>query len=213
MANWANVGRLGDPRTPGWQEQNLTWIEPVPGQRWQVYREAAPAFEGLLRDLVARGYNPTSSGGFNYRNIRGSNRLSQHAFGTAIDINAAANALGSTRTDIPDAAALAAKYGLEWGGNWKGRPDPMHFEFQGVKGGQAEPQASQAGQAPGFPEQQQPLPMPAPVNNVASIYRNAIFGGDQDWMQNRSYSFDALASDFFAGRNPLRRFIYQKLFA
>jgi hypothetical protein len=42
--------------------------------------------------------------------------------------------------------------------------------------------------------------------------QNAIFGGDQDWLQNKSYSVNALASDFFAGRNPLRRFAYQHLF-
>lgn len=131
MANWANTGNVGDPLSPGWQEKNLQWIEPVKGQRWQVYKQAAPAFEGLLTDLAKLGYTPTSSGGFNYRNIRGGDRLSQHAFGTAIDINALANQLGQSTTDIPQAAQLAAKYGLEWGGNWKGRPDPMHFEYAG----------------------------------------------------------------------------------
>jgi Phage tail lysozyme len=59
----------------------------------------------------------------------------------------------------------------------------------------------------------EPMPMPAPANSFADIYGRAIFGGgDEDWMQNKSYSFDALASDFLAGRNPMRRFIYQKLF-
>lgn len=135
MANWANVQRLGDPLSAGWQDQNLAWIEPVPGQRWQVHKHAAPAFEGLLRDLAATGYKPTSSGGFNYRNVRGGDRLSQHAFGTAIDINAAANPMlsrgASVVTDLPaNTAEIARKYGLEWGGNWK-RPDAMHFEWMG----------------------------------------------------------------------------------
>jgi hypothetical protein len=103
------------------------------------------------------------------------------------------------------------------GGSSANAPGWLRSAYGSAQGGpvpQAEPQASQSGQAPGFPQQQPfPFPMPAPVNNVASIYRNAIFGGDQDWMQNKSYSFDALASDFLAGRNPMRRFIYQKLFA
>jgi hypothetical protein len=57
------------------------------------------------------------------------------------------------------------------------------------------------------------FPAPAPANSFANIYGQAIFGGgNQDWLQNRSYSVSALAGDFLAGRNPLRRFIYQKLF-
>lgn len=135
MANWANTARLGDPSAAGWQDQNLTWIEPVPGQRWQVYKPAAEAFTGLLTDLIANGYKPQSSGGFNYRNMRGGNKLSQHAFGTAIDINAAANPfLGRGQavvTDLPsNTADLAKKWGLEWGGTWS-RPDAMHFEWAG----------------------------------------------------------------------------------
>lgn len=135
MANWANVDRLGNPLAPGWQDQNLTWIEPVKGQRWQVYKPAADAFNGLLTDLIASGYQPHSSGGFNYRNIRGGNRLSQHAFGTAIDINADANPfLGKGQavvTDLPaNTADIAKKWGLEWGGTWN-RPDAMHFEWAG----------------------------------------------------------------------------------
>jgi hypothetical protein len=134
MANWATVAALGDPSDPAWQQQNLTWIEPIKGQRWQVYKPAQAAFEGLLGDLIKLGYHPTSSGGFNYRNIRGGNKLSQHAFGTAIDINAMTNPLGQSASDIPHAAELARKWGLEWGGNWKGRPDPMHFEYAGGSG-------------------------------------------------------------------------------
>lgn len=136
MANWASVDRLGNPLSPGWQDQNLSWIEPVPGQRWQVYKPAAQAFEGLLKDLAAVGYPLQSSGGFNYRNMRGSDKLSQHAFGTAIDINAATNPMLKSRgqavvTDLPpNIEEIAAKYGLEWGGKWQ-RPDAMHFEWAG----------------------------------------------------------------------------------
>ena len=69
MANWASVARVGNPLAPGWTQQNLTSIEPVPGQSWQVYRQAAPAFANLIQALAAEGYQPKSSGGFNYRNI------------------------------------------------------------------------------------------------------------------------------------------------
>lgn len=128
---------FGDPTTPGWEDQNLVTIQAPSGQSWRVHKLAAPSFEGLLRDLVAAGYNPTSSGGFNYRPVRGGTSLSQHAFGNAIDINAAANPMlkGQLRTDMPpNTAEIAAKYGLTWGGTWKNRPDPMHFEWRGPDG-------------------------------------------------------------------------------
>ena len=138
MANWASVDRLGDPSQADWQRKNLTWIEPTPGQRWQVYSGAAPAFQGLLAELAAGGYPIASSGGFNYRTIRGGDKLSQHAFGTAIDLNAATNPRlqpgQKVVTDLPaNIGEIASKYGLEWGGNWT-RPDAMHFEWTGGSG-------------------------------------------------------------------------------
>lgn len=128
---------FGDPLSPGWEQNNLVTVKTPNGQSWRVHKLAAPSFEGLLRDLVAAGYNPTSSGGFNYRPIRGGTSLSQHAFGNAIDINAAANPMlkGRLQTDLPpNTAEIAARHGLMWGGTWKNRPDPMHFEWQGPNG-------------------------------------------------------------------------------
>lgn len=159
MANWASTQALGDSRSPEWQAENLTWIEPIKGQRWQVYKPAQAAFEGLLGDLINLGYHPTSSGGYNYRNKRGGNSLSQHAFGTAIDLNSMQNAMGQSATDIPHAAELAKKWGLDWGGNWK-NPDPMHFEYQGG-GGQAQAVDAQMKAAGYTPEQRR--------NAIASI--------------------------------------------
>jgi len=170
MANWASVARLGDPSSADWQRDNLTTLEPVPGQRWQVHRNAAKSFEGLFNDLKAAGYPLTSSGGFNYRNIRGGNRLSQHAFGTAIDINAASNPMlrpgQAVVTDLPsNIAELAARHNLEWGGNWK-RPDAMHFEWRGD--GSAAPAAQPGAGIVAAVTQPAPggSPQPAPAQPV-----------------------------------------------
>jgi D-alanyl-D-alanine carboxypeptidase len=146
MANWASTQALGDPKDPDWQAKNLKWIEPVKGERWQVYAPAAEAFQGLLSELAERGYPLKSSGGYNYRTIRGGKSLSQHAFGNAIDLNAEENPMlkkgDKVQTNLPpDVGEIAAKYGLEWGGNWK-RPDAMHFEWKG--GGAQPPQQGQA---------------------------------------------------------------------
>lgn len=70
-------------------------------------------------------------GTFNYRLIRGSaSSLSNHAFAIAIDLSPAKNPLGSSRGKMPKLAIDAFKrQGARWGGDYRGRKDPMHFEF------------------------------------------------------------------------------------
>jgi len=68
-----------------------------------------------------------------YRMVRGDpTRLSCHSSGTAIDLNATRHFLGKVGTfpaeKVPMIRALAKKYGLKWGGDFKTRPDEMHFE-------------------------------------------------------------------------------------
>jgi len=104
------------------------------GASFTVAEDVADRFEGLIRDLEDAGYpiDPKQSGGYNPRNIRGTNKPSNHAFGRAIDVNWSNNPLGK-EGDIPPelARTLSEKYGLRWGGDYKSRKDPMHFEFIG----------------------------------------------------------------------------------
>jgi hypothetical protein len=133
-ANYANTQNMGDPRASDWMEKNIATVKTPNDQKWSVHRQAAPDFQNFLEELHASGYAPVSSGGYNLRNIRGTNQLSQHAFGNAIDINAPANPQGGTKMDLPaNVGELAAKHNLEWGGNWKNNPDPMHFEWKGPR--------------------------------------------------------------------------------
>ena len=72
--------------------------------------------------------------GYAFRNVRGStDRLSNHASGTAVDLNATKHILGKIGTfpaeKVPMIRALAKKYGLFWGGDYKNRADEMHFEI------------------------------------------------------------------------------------
>lgn len=72
--------------------------------------------------------------GYAFRNIRGSNdKLSNHASGTAVDLNAIDHPLGKAGTfpneKVPMIRALAKKYGMIWGGDFRSRPDEMHFEI------------------------------------------------------------------------------------
>jgi hypothetical protein len=95
-----------------------------------VSRQHADRFKAFLDDPEWGDYqfDPKQSGGYNPRNIRGTNIPSQHSFGSAIDINWTRNARG-TRGDIDPTLArtLAKRHGMTWGGDWS-NPDPMHFE-------------------------------------------------------------------------------------
>lgn len=70
--------------------------------------------------------------GYCYRDVRGvPGKLSNHASGSAIDLNATRHKLGQAGTfppeKVPMILALAKKYRLNWGGTWT-RKDEMHFE-------------------------------------------------------------------------------------
>ena len=94
------------------------------------------AFAAEFHDLI----EPIDEGtfddwGYAFRMVRGStDRLSCHSSGTAIDLNATKHPLGKYDTfpaeKVPMIRALAKKYGLKWGGDFKSRPDDMHFEVE-----------------------------------------------------------------------------------
>lgn len=149
-ANFFSGGRNtippGNPATGKWQSANLTpfSITGVGGKKLnlRVYKPAAAAFQGFLADLAATGYPIHNVGSANYRLKRGGKGLSEHSYGTAIDVNgeivpgetASRNPMSATfKTDLPEnISELAAKWGLAWGGDWKGTKDTMHFEYTGI---------------------------------------------------------------------------------
>lgn len=127
---------------PGCTAQQLTRLT-VPGLvdtppyfPVRVRREVAPLFAELIRWLVAErarlGLPPlTSSGGYNKRLQRGSTtKWSNHSWGLAVDFNAAANPYrrGAPTDMPPGTSAKARSLGMTWGGDYKGKRDPMHFE-------------------------------------------------------------------------------------
>lgn len=72
--------------------------------------------------------------GYCFRDVRGvTGKLSNHSSGTAIDLNATKHPLGKVGTfpneKVPMIRALAKKYGLIWGGDYRNRKDEMHFEI------------------------------------------------------------------------------------
>lgn len=124
---------------PRYVEPELSRITSPGGAAFSVAKPHADRFSAFLSDLEASGYpiKGDQSGGFNPRTIAGTNKLSNHAHGAAIDVNWGENPRGGAGA-IPAeiARSLAQKHGLVWGGDWK-NPDPMHFEIAGQRPQQA----------------------------------------------------------------------------
>lgn len=91
---------------------------------WAAWQE-----RGLLHRVLDYG------GAFNPRFVRGSStQLSNHAFGTAFDINVPMNRLGTepappaVKGCVYELVPLAHQFGFFWGGHFS-RRDGMHFEL------------------------------------------------------------------------------------
>lgn len=126
----SGIGGTGG-RTPAAADANgMVTISAPGGAQFTVRADLAPAFQGLINDLESSGYLINPSDVSSYRpgaTVAGTGQPSMHAGGTAIDINASRNAVGTTGNIPPELAQqLAAKYGFTWGGSFSNR-DPMHF--------------------------------------------------------------------------------------
>jgi peptidoglycan hydrolase-like protein with peptidoglycan-binding domain len=106
-----------------------------------IHKKAAPAFLAALTDIWAFYKNDVAaihqtgmhrfSGAYNYRPIRGSSRLSCHAFGAAIDFDSARNQMNyEHKSNMAQPVVDAFKSnGAWWGGDYSHRQDPMHFQW------------------------------------------------------------------------------------
>lgn len=127
----------GEPSVSTGGALQLSTVTSKSGQTARVATEYAKNFQGLINWFDSQGYNIKSMGGYNDRNIAGTNIPSYHKKGAAIDINPAENPMGSQRiTDMPQGTgAAAAAMGLGWGLNWSNKSDAMHFSAGRHEGG------------------------------------------------------------------------------
>ncbi len=99
--------------------------------------------DGRWDDELSMEANNTSA--FNYREITGGGRLSNHAYGRAIDINTFQNpyikngivlphgakydpSIAGTLTAVHPIVRTFLQLGWAWGGNWTSPKDYQHFE-------------------------------------------------------------------------------------
>lgn len=115
----------------GWVAANLrTETMPIVGQV-TCHKVMLLQLRAALMELVQRGldkYIRTTAGCFNARFIAGTTSLSNHAFGMAIDFDAAQNGRGTAGQIPPVVVDVFKDWGFAWGGDWKWT-DPMHFEL------------------------------------------------------------------------------------
>lgn len=137
-----------------WERENLVPVVPPyqmfyagkPIKSFRMHRKCAAATLKALsaiRDatkgdkalLTESGAN-VFGGSFNYRLMRGGNRLSMHSYGCAIDLDPARNAFHDTTPNFlkyPFIIKAFEDVGAVWGGRWSGRAcDGMHFQFANV---------------------------------------------------------------------------------
>lgn len=147
------LGNLFDGAIPTTESQMAQWLTNIQvpyiakdGTRktrnLAVHRKLAQNFIGALTELADSGFKAYSLGTYCFRKVNngtGSNTLSQHSYGVAIDINPAENYYpgvtsglyqpGVNEYSLTDKEiAIMNKYGFRWGGNYK---DYMHFSISG----------------------------------------------------------------------------------
>ncbi|MGH2831046.1 MAG: M15 family metallopeptidase, partial [Actinomycetota bacterium] len=117
---------------PAWVAANIVYARiPVLGVV-QCNRKITPLLAGAMTELQRRGLASlvhSYNGCWNPRmQTFDSDALSRHAFGIAIDINAATNGYDKTPTMDSRVVEVMERWGFTWGGRWT-IPDGMHFEF------------------------------------------------------------------------------------
>jgi hypothetical protein len=98
-----------------------------------AHRKLVSVFETVFDEIARlglRGEIHSWGGIYNFRPIRGTKaRLSLHAFGAAIDLNSQTNPLGRVGDMNETVVEIFKQLGFVWGGDFRGRPDPMHFQY------------------------------------------------------------------------------------
>jgi D-alanyl-D-alanine carboxypeptidase len=131
------------PYAEDWIELDPRWLRehivtrpvpilgPVTCHR-SLFEPLGRALGELERRGLSRLVSPADYAGcYAPRRIPGSGSLSLHAWGLAIDLNAAGNPqFGPSRQD-PRLVRTMERAGFTWGGRWPTAQDPMHFELQG----------------------------------------------------------------------------------
>ncbi len=146
----------------------VDWRIPGTSRTVRVHERLLPALNQVADNLNAnlaagRSYYIYSSYGWVWRTVGGNLQPSEHAFGSAFDINPSNNPYSADnvlRTNMPDWFVESfTDAGFCWGGDWVDIKDAMHFSWSGP------------GATPNYPGR----PAPYPPATSASGYQGKVF--------------------------------------
>lgn len=133
-----------------WEINSLMTIAPPYPMFWswskekvkfiRLHKRCGHHFQRALKDILNNFDNEfivkhqldQCGGAYNFRLMRGGNKLSVHSYGAALDLAPEINWFGRPYSPtigmMPRAVVdIFAKQGIRWGGKWS-KPDAMHFE-------------------------------------------------------------------------------------
>lgn len=117
---------LPAPLKIGWEQEKTIGA-------FACHRLLSDRFQEVFQRIHSEGFWEdlrTFDGCFNDRDMKGSKtRRSTHAWGIAVDLNAAENPLGEDGSLSKDVVRIFLEEGFIWGGHFEKRRDPMHFQF------------------------------------------------------------------------------------
>jgi uncharacterized protein YukE len=142
------TGQQGRVSQNGWPVNPPRSAHTIPGTNVRVTVADGPAGDVLMHVLgqvnsrvedisMNSDRNERDDWGYADRSVRGSEAVSNHASGTAVDMNATRHALGAQNTFTPAQVQEIHRILAEtdnvvrWGGDYTGRRDEMHFEIVG----------------------------------------------------------------------------------
>jgi hypothetical protein len=146
----------------------VSWRIPGTSKTMRVHERLLPALNQVADNLNAhraagKSYYVSSATAWVWRTVGGTLQPSEHAFGSAFDINPSSNPFSwdnILRTNMPDWFVQSfVDAGFCWGGNWMDKKDPMHFSWSGP------------GATPNYPARLSPYP-PA---TGATGYQGKVF--------------------------------------
>ena len=134
--NYTVIGGGRIAPEPAWEAAHISTEEiPILGTV-TCNRFVFPQLRAAFEEIVARGlsdeiYPGEYAGCYYPRFIAGSTSLSNHSFGTALDINTSGNQRGTVGELDRQVVSIMKKWGFAWGGDWS-YTDPMHFEMNAL---------------------------------------------------------------------------------
>lgn len=114
-----------------------------------IHKDVAQDVKNVLQKAQDAGFKVYEVGGFSWRNISGTSKMSQHSLGLAVEINVEENYCvfadgtidagsfwdpNKSEYSIPRNGVLYNAFkgiGWGWGGDWSSKKDYMHFSYTG----------------------------------------------------------------------------------